>query len=206
MKKRAFITSLPCFGLSSLVLSAETAVKTGMKLEGEACAAQDPASMWQNLLATMQGNESSEQAQTRFYQAYAKCLGEWTESKYPEARLARPLLHSAWHDAMSFVVSDVWGGRIHVMPRLPAETEWIIWTGFDQGFEDASVGRYPPQAISNLLAMIFEAQAEPYLKLADSRAKIESCLAKLAEAEKHLPQKAHHFFRSHLIKRVGDCL
>lgn len=107
---------------------------------------------------------------------------------------------------MSFIVFDVWGGRIHVMPRLPAETEWIIWSGFDRGFEGGSVGKYQPQAISSLLAMIFEAQAEPYLKLADSRAKIESCVAKLAEAEKHLPKEAHYYFRSHLLQRIGQCL
>ena len=162
--------------------------------------------MWQNHLATMHGNEFSEQAQTRFYQAYAKSLGEWTELKHPETRQVRLLIHEAWTQAMDFIVADVWGGVAHVLTRLPAETEWVIWDGYNRGFDRAYVGRYQHQTITYLLSMIFEANTEVGNKLADSVWHIEKCLTALGEAEKHLPEQGHYYFRSHLIKRIGECL
>jgi len=205
MKKRAFITSLPCFGLSSLAVSAETAVETGMKLVPEACAAQDPGSMWQDHV-TMHGTKTSEQDQTQFYQAYARSLGEWTDLKHPEAKQVRLLIHEAWNQAMGFIVSDVWGGVAHVLPRLPAETEWVIWDGYNRSFDRAYIGKYRLDAITHLLSMIFEANAEVGNKLADSVWRIEKCLKALGEAEKLLPEQGHYYFRSHLIKRIGECL
>jgi hypothetical protein len=205
MKKRAFITSLPCFGISSLVVAADTVAQPGLKLVAESCAAQDPGSMWHNHV-TMHRSESSEQDQTEFYQAYAKSLGEWTELKHPETRQIRLLIHEAWTQAMEFIVVGVWGGVAHVLRRLPAETEWVIWDGYNRGFDRAYVGRYQHQTITHLLSMIFEANAEAGKKLADSVWHIEKCLTALGEAEKLLPEQGHYYFRSHLIKRLGDCL
>lgn len=161
--------------------------------------------MWAARVAAMPAG-SSEQAQTRFYQAYAASLAGWIESKHPKVKQVRPHIHEAWAHAMNFIVLDVWGGVAHVLSRSPAETEWIIWDGFKQGFDRGYIGHYPDQALSSLLAIIFEANADSHKKLTDSTWRVDKCLTALSEAEKLLPEEGRHYFRSHLVRRIGQCL
>lgn len=204
MNKRAFLTSLPCLAVLPWA-RVQAADVDGSNLDPEACAAQPPWSMW-NARVTVAPQESSEQAQTRFYEAYASCLGDWTQLKHPEAKELRTHIHEAWHQAMSFVVFDVNGGVIHVMPRLPAETEWIIWDGLERGFDRAQNGRHTHAMISKLLVMIFEAHAEPSKKLEASMPRVKQSLAALSEAEKHLSEIGRAYFRGHLVKTVSQWL
>lgn len=160
--------------------------------------------MWESRVAA-QPSESSEQSQTRFYQSYEANLRQWTDLKYPVAKSVRPYIQKAFSEAMEFIVLEIWGGVAHVLTRLSAEIEWFVWKGFDRDFEGAYIGRYKHKTISDLLAVIFEANAEPYKKLADSKG-IKSCLKALHDAEKLLPEKGCYYFRSHLLKRIGQCL
>jgi hypothetical protein len=203
MNKRAFISSLPCLGLSGLVLAEKG--KAMPELTPEACSMQSPESMWQQQLAT-DTPSSSEQAQTRFYQSYEVSLRQWTDWRFPDAKALRPHVMKAFTSAMDFIVLDVWGAVAHVLTRLPAEIEWCICNGFNHNFEGAYVGRYNHKIVSDLLAAIFEANAEPYKKLADSHWRITDCLAALTDAEKLLPMQGAFYFRSQLLKRVGQCI
>lgn len=205
MNKRTFIGSLPCFGLSCLVKAEDKQRQAHSDLSPEACSMQSPDAMW-SLRVAANPLESSEQAQTRFYQAYETKLRQWTDAKYPKAKTVRPNIQKAFSSAMELIVLDVWGGVAHVLTRLPAEIEWCVWQGFAKQFEEAYVGRYQHQTITDLLVAIFEANADVDKKLADSRWRINDCVAALTEAEKQMPEQGAYFFRSHLLKRIAQCV
>ncbi len=207
MNKRAFISFLPCVGFSGFALAADTQNRVKFELTPEICSKDSPGSLWGKKLE-VDSEASSEQEQTRFHEEYEAKLREWTDLKQPAAKAVRPHVTKAYMSAMEYIVLDVHGGLIHVLPRFPADIEWHIWNGFNLGFAEhgASIGRYTHKMIAELLVTIFEAYAEPYKKLADSQSSIDDCLKALIEAERLLPQQGALYFRTHLVREIRGWL
>ena len=207
MNKRTFIGSLPYLGLSGFAVADNTQDRLIFELTPEMCSQGSADSLWEKKLSVNSGG-ASEQAKTRFYQEYESKLHEWTDLKQPSAKPVRPHVSRAFMSAMEFIILDVEGGRIHALPRFPAEIEWHIWYGFNLGFAETSArtGRYKHKTISDLLVTIFEAHAEPYKNLADSQLRIDDCLKAMTEAEKMLPEQGALYFRSVLIREIAEWL
>jgi hypothetical protein len=207
MNKRTFIGSLPCFGLSAFAVADNTHNRLIFELTPEMCSQASAGLLWEKRLS-MNSEGASEQAQTRFYQDYESKLHEWTDLKQPVAKTVRPHVSRAFMSAMEFIILDVEGGRIHALPRFPAEIEWHIWHGFNLGFAETSArtGRYKHKTISDLLITIFEAHAEPDKNLEDSQLRIDDCLKAMTEAEKMLPEQGALYFRSVLIREIAAWL
>ncbi|MEI6537396.1 MAG: hypothetical protein WCN98_18780, partial [Verrucomicrobiaceae bacterium] len=105
-------------------------------LTPEKCAAQEPYRMFEERSEALRAETgSSEQSQTRFLEVYALNLRTWTDFKRPKSKVTRLHIKNAFYEAMHFIVFDIWGGRIHVMPRFPATVNWIVWRGFDNDFK-----------------------------------------------------------------------
>jgi hypothetical protein len=200
--RRAFICALPLIaGTGLLARDADiTGILEHPSMSPARCAVNDPDFMWQNRDTTIPVSWT-EQGQDQFFQAYAENLRQWTDEKYPKAREVRPHIAKAFSAAMELIVLGAWGGVAHVLTRLPAKVEWIVWNGFNRSFEESA--KYRQEDIRTLLTILFQANAESWKKLGDLPG-IDDTLGALFKAEKLLPQPGCCYFRSQLVKMIGQ--
>lgn len=105
---------------------------------------------------------------------------------------------------MEFIVFDIWGGVAHEMTRLPARVEWVVWNGFQTSF--SIHGRYQQDDIRMLSQTLFKANAELWKGQPRAYPKIDACLETLSKAEKLLSEDGRSYFRTQLMRMIGQRL